>query len=62
MKKFAVIASLDLETSNAVINVSSKVARIVDGIKIGVPTLLESGTEILLEFVISLVTNLYWWI
>ena len=49
MKKFAVIASLDLETSDAVINVSSKVARIVDGIKIGVPTLLESGTEILLR-------------
>ena len=47
MKKFAVIASLDLETSDSVINVCSKIAPIIDGIKIGVPTLLESGKEIL---------------
>ncbi len=47
MKKFAVIASLDLETSDSVINVCSKIASIIDGIKIGVPTLLESGKEIL---------------
>jgi|GEM_PF-418965 len=49
MKKFAIIASLDLETSNSVIDVSSKIAPIIDGIKIGVPTLLESGKEILLR-------------
>jgi orotidine-5'-phosphate decarboxylase len=49
MKKFAVIASLDLETSDSVIDISSKIAPIIDGIKIGVPALIESGKEILLR-------------
>jgi len=47
MKEFAVIAALDLETSDSVLNVASKIANAVDGIKIGVPTLLESGVCIL---------------
>lgn len=47
MKEYAVIAALDLETSNSVLGIVSKIAGIVDGVKIGVPTLLESGTGIL---------------
>ncbi|MGC8602589.1 MAG: orotidine 5'-phosphate decarboxylase / HUMPS family protein [Desulfomonilaceae bacterium] len=43
MKQFAVIAALDLDTAASVLDVTSKIAGTVDGIKIGVPTLLESG-------------------
>ncbi len=46
MKEFAIIASLDLDTSASVLEIAAKIARTVDGIKIGVPTLLESGTGI----------------
>ncbi|MGC8660292.1 MAG: orotidine 5'-phosphate decarboxylase / HUMPS family protein [Desulfomonilaceae bacterium] len=49
MKQFAVIASLDLEGSDHVLDVASKIAGTVDGIKIGIPTILESGTVILGE-------------
>lgn len=47
MKDFAIIASLDLDTADAfVFDVASK-SPSVDGIKIGVPTLLERGVEFL---------------
>lgn len=47
MKEYAVIAALDLDTSDSVLDIVSKIGGIVDGVKIGVPTLLESGTAIL---------------
>lgn len=47
MKEYAVIVALDLETSDSVLDIVSKIAGIVDGVKIGVPTLLETGTAIL---------------
>ncbi|MCL5126385.1 MAG: orotidine 5'-phosphate decarboxylase [Deltaproteobacteria bacterium] len=49
MKKFAVIASLDLDLANRVLDVASRIAGTVDGIKIGVPTIIESGIGILGE-------------
>ncbi len=47
MKDFAIIASLDLDTADAVFDIASKIAPIIDGIKIGVPTLLERGVKFL---------------
>ncbi|MGA8832789.1 MAG: orotidine 5'-phosphate decarboxylase / HUMPS family protein [Desulfomonilaceae bacterium] len=47
MKEFAIIAALDLDTSALVLEIAAKIAKTVDGIKIGVPTLLESGTGII---------------
>lgn len=49
MKKFAVILAADLPTSEEVVSVVRQVGTIVDGIKIAVSTLLESGTEILVR-------------
>jgi len=47
MKDYAIILAADLSTSDEVALVVKQVGRIVDGIKIGVATLLESGIEIL---------------
>ncbi|MFH0957165.1 MAG: orotidine 5'-phosphate decarboxylase / HUMPS family protein [Pseudomonadota bacterium] len=47
MKDFAIIASLDLDEADAVLDVASRIAPCVDSIKIGVPTLLERGVEFL---------------
>jgi orotidine 5'-phosphate decarboxylase subfamily 1 len=47
MKDYAVILAADLPTSDEVVAVVKQVGKIVDGIKIAVATLLESGTAIL---------------
>jgi orotidine-5'-phosphate decarboxylase len=47
MKDNAVILAADLPTPEQVLSVTKQVGGIVDGIKIGVATLLEAGTEIL---------------
>lgn len=47
MKDYAIILAADLPTSDEVSVVVKQVGRIIDGIKIGVATLLESGVEIL---------------
>jgi orotidine-5'-phosphate decarboxylase len=47
MREFAIIAALDLDTSDSVLAIAAKIAKTVDGIKIGVPILLESGTGII---------------
>jgi len=47
LKDFAIIASIDLDKSDAVLDVASKIAPNIDGIKIGVPTLLERGVKFL---------------
>jgi len=49
MKDFAIIASLDLDTAKDVLSVTSKIAPNVEGVKIGVPTLLERGVGFLQE-------------
>jgi orotidine-5'-phosphate decarboxylase len=45
MKPYAIIAAADLPTSEQVLDLTRKVGSIVDGIKIGVPTVLESGLD-----------------
>ncbi len=47
MKDYAIILAADLPDSDEVAGVVKQVGGIVDGIKIGVTTLLESGVEIL---------------
>lgn len=47
MKDYAIILAADISTSEQVLSLVKQVAPVVDGIKIGVPTLLESGTGIL---------------
>ncbi len=46
MRDYAIILAADLPTSDEVAVVVKQVGRIVDGIKIGVATLLESGVDI----------------
>ncbi len=47
MRDYAIIVAADLPTAADVISVVKQVAPIVDGVKIGVPTLLEAGVRIL---------------
>lgn len=47
LKDFAIIASIDLDRADDVFDVASKIAPKIDGIKIGVPTLLERGVKFL---------------
>ena len=47
MKNYAVILAADLASSQEVLDVVKQVGRIVDGVKIGVPTILETGTAII---------------
>jgi orotidine 5'-phosphate decarboxylase subfamily 1 len=47
MKDYAVILAADLPSSREVLSVARKVGSVIDGIKIGAATLIESGTEIL---------------
>lgn len=47
MKDFAIILAADLPTADEVVSLVKQVGRIVDGVKIGVPTLLEAGSRIL---------------
>lgn len=45
MNEYAVIVAADLPRSDAVIELIEKVGGIVDGIKIGLPTIIESGAD-----------------
>ena len=47
MKDYALVLAADLPSSEQVLNIVRQVGRIVDGVKIGVTTLLETGTGIL---------------
>jgi orotidine 5'-phosphate decarboxylase subfamily 1 len=47
MKDYAVILAADLPTPEEVLSVTAQVGRIVDGVKIGVATLFQAGTDIL---------------
>jgi len=47
MRNYAVILSADLPTGEEVVSVVKEVGKIVDGVKVGEATLLESGKEIL---------------
>ncbi|MDQ7784425.1 MAG: orotidine 5'-phosphate decarboxylase / HUMPS family protein [Desulfomonilaceae bacterium] len=47
MRDYAIILAADLTTAEEVVQVVKQVGRVVDGIKIGVTTLLESGVGIL---------------
>ena len=47
MKDYAIVLAADLPTSSDVISVVKQVGSVVDGIKVSVATLLESGTGIL---------------
>ncbi|HMK34995.1 MAG TPA: orotidine 5'-phosphate decarboxylase / HUMPS family protein [Desulfomonilaceae bacterium] len=47
MKDYAIILAADLPTSNEVLEMVKRVGNMVDGIKIGEATLLESGKDIL---------------
>ena len=47
MRDFAIVVAADLPNSAAVMSVVKQVAPIVDGVKVGVPTLLQAGVEIL---------------
>lgn len=47
MRDYAVILSADLPTGEEVVSAVKDVAKIVDGVKVGESTLLESGKEIL---------------
>lgn len=47
MRDYAIILAADLPTSREVVDVARTVADSIDGFKVGVATLLESGTDIL---------------
>ncbi len=47
MKDYAIVLAADLPTTGEVLSTVKQVGGIVDGIKVGVPTLLESGRGIL---------------
>jgi orotidine-5'-phosphate decarboxylase len=47
MRPYAIILALDLPSSDEVLSCAKEVGDIMDGIKVGVPTLLESGINIL---------------
>jgi len=49
MKNYAIILAADLPTAAEVLSVVKQVGRVVDGVKIGVPTLLEAGAGILAQ-------------
>ena len=47
MKKYAIILAADMETPEQVLDICAKVGPVVDGIKIGMGTVLEAGKTIL---------------
>lgn len=47
MKNYALVLAADLASSEEVLDIVRQVGRIVDGVKVGVTTLLETGTGIL---------------
>jgi orotidine 5'-phosphate decarboxylase subfamily 1 len=47
MKEYAIILAADLPTSEDVLSICKSVGPVVDGIKIGVPTVLDAGKAIL---------------
>jgi orotidine 5'-phosphate decarboxylase subfamily 1 len=47
MRDYAIIVAADLPTADQVLSVVTDVGPIVDGVKVGVPTLLETGVTIL---------------
>ncbi len=47
MKDYAIILAADLPTPEEVLSVTAQVGQIVDGVKIGVATLFQAGTDIL---------------
>ncbi len=47
MEDYSIILAADLPSSNQVLSLVKEVGSVVDGIKIGVPTLLESGVDLL---------------
>ena len=47
MRNYAIVLAADLPTANEVLSVVKEVGIIVDGVKVGVTTLLEAGKDIL---------------
>jgi orotidine 5'-phosphate decarboxylase subfamily 1 len=47
MRDYAIVVAADLPTADDVLSLVRKVGPIVDGVKVGVPTLLEAGVTIL---------------
>ena len=50
MKDYSIILAADLPSTEQVLSLVKEVAPFVDGLKIGVPTLLQSGVDILCRF------------